>query len=62
LRADAGFPIGRHQVDAENEKAIWRLLSAGRGINKTAATAVVGTATVQRIRAEMGPFDVSAAA
>jgi hypothetical protein len=32
------------------------------GINKTAATVGVGTATVQRIRAEMGPFESEAAA
>ena len=38
-----------------------RLLRGGTGINKTAATVGVGAATVQRIRAEMGPFDASAA-
>jgi len=38
------------------------VLRTGTGINKTAATVGVGTAIVQRIRAEMGPFDASAAA
>jgi hypothetical protein len=37
-------------------------LRTGAGIDKTAATVGVGTAIVQRIRAEMGPFDASAAA
>ena len=57
----SGLPIGRPRVDAETEKVIQRLLRGGTGINKTAATVGVGTATVQRIRAEMGPFAVSVA-
>jgi DNA invertase Pin-like site-specific DNA recombinase len=52
-----GNPIGRPRVDA-----IRRLLRGGTGINKTAATVGVGTATVQRVRAEMGPFENEAAA
>ena len=32
-------------------------LLTGTGINKTAAAIGVGTATVQRIRAEISPFD-----
>ena len=47
---------------AETERAIRRLLRGGTGINKTAATVGVGTATVQRVRAEMGPFESEAAA
>jgi DNA invertase Pin-like site-specific DNA recombinase len=59
----SGKPIGRPRIDAETEKAIQRLLRAGTGIGKTARTVGVGTATVQRIRGEMGgPFDASAAA
>ena len=38
----------------QDGKAIQRLLRGGTGINKTAATVGVGTATVQRVRAEMG--------
>jgi transposase-like protein len=49
-------------VAPEIERAIQRLLRAGTGIHKTAQTVGVGTATVQRIRAEIGPFDASAAA
>jgi DNA invertase Pin-like site-specific DNA recombinase len=48
----SGKPIGRPKVAAETEKAIQRLLRTG--IKKTARTVGVGTATVQRIRAEMG--------
>src|SRR5262249_38636019 len=48
--------------DAEKERTIQRLLRGGTGINKTAATVGVGTATVQRVRAEMGPFESEAAA
>ena len=58
----SGNPIGRPRVDAETESAIERLLRGGTGINKTAATVGVGTATVQRVRAEMGPFESEAAA
>ena len=58
----SGNPIGRPRVDAETERAIQRLLRDGTGINKTAATVGVGTATVQRVRAEMSPFDGCAAA
>jgi DNA invertase Pin-like site-specific DNA recombinase len=58
----SGNPIGRPRVDAETEKAIQCLLRAGTGIDKTAATVGVGTATVQRVRAEMGPFESKAAA
>jgi len=53
----SGNPIGRPRVDAETESAIERLLRGGTGINKTAATVGVGTATLQRIRAAMGPFE-----
>jgi transposase-like protein len=53
----SGNPIGRPRVDAETEGTIRRLLRGGTGINKTAATVGVGTATVQRVRAEMGPFE-----
>ena len=53
----SGNPIGRPRVDAGTERAIQRLLRGGTGINKTAATVGVGTATVQRIRAAMGPFE-----
>jgi hypothetical protein len=49
-------PRGRPRVDAETERAIKRLLRRGMGINKTTATVGVGVATVQRIRALMGPF------
>jgi DNA invertase Pin-like site-specific DNA recombinase len=52
---------GRPRVDAETERAIKQLPRGGTGINKTAATVGVGTATVQRIRAE-GPFESEAAA
>ena len=58
----AAAPIGRPRVDAETERAIQRLLRGGTGINKTAATVGVGTATVQRVRAEMAPFESEAAA
>jgi len=58
----SGNPIGRPRVAPEVEKRIQSLLRTGTGINKTAREAGVGTATVQRIRAEMGPFDASAAA
>jgi len=58
----SGKPIGRPRVDAKTERAIQRLLRGGTGINKTAATVGVGTATVQRVRAEMGPFESEAAA
>ena len=51
----SGRPIGRPQGDQ-------RHLKAGTGINKTAATVGVGTATVQRVRADMGPFESEAAA
>ena len=44
------------------QKAIQRLLRGGTGINKTAATVGVGTATVQRVRAEMLPFESEAVA
>jgi hypothetical protein len=37
--------------------AIQRLLRGSTDINKTTATVGVGTATVQRVRAEMGPFE-----
>jgi transposase-like protein len=50
----SGNPIGRPRVAPEIERAIQRLLMAGTGIHKTAQTVGVGTATVQRIRAEMG--------
>jgi DNA invertase Pin-like site-specific DNA recombinase len=53
----SGKPIGR-----ETERTIQRLLRSGTGINKTVATVGVGTATVQRIRAEMAPFESEAAA
>jgi DNA invertase Pin-like site-specific DNA recombinase len=53
----SGRPIGRPRVDAETERAIERLLRRGTGINKTAATVGVGTATVQRIQAAMRPFE-----
>ena len=58
----SGKPIGRPRVDAKTEREIQRLLRGGTGINKTAATVGVGTATVQRVRAEMGPFESAAAA
>jgi DNA invertase Pin-like site-specific DNA recombinase len=58
----SGNPIGRPRVDADTERAIQRLLKAGTGINKTARTVGVGTATVQRIKGELGPFERSAAA
>jgi DNA invertase Pin-like site-specific DNA recombinase len=58
----SGNPIGRPRVDAKTEKDIQRLLQAGTGINKTAKQVGVGTATVQRIRAEMLPFAASVAA
>jgi DNA invertase Pin-like site-specific DNA recombinase len=59
----SGNPIGRPRVDAKTERAIQRLLpGGGTGINKTAATVGIGTATVQRVRAEMGPFASEAAA
>jgi DNA invertase Pin-like site-specific DNA recombinase len=58
----SGNPIGRPRVDAETERAIRQLPRGGTGINKTAATVGVGTATVQRVRAEMGPFESEAAA
>jgi DNA invertase Pin-like site-specific DNA recombinase len=58
----SGLPIGRPRVDAETEKAVQRLLRGGTGIHKTAATVGVGTATVQRIKAEMGPFEQSGSA
>jgi hypothetical protein len=58
----SGRPIGRPRVDAEKERVIQRLLRGGTGINKTAATVGVGTATVQRVRTEMGPFESEAAA
>ena len=58
----SGKPIGRPRVDAKTEREIQRLLRGGTGINKTAATVGVGTATVQRVRAEMGPFDESESA
>ena len=45
----SGNPIGRPRVAAETERAIRRLLRGGTGINKTAATVGVGTATVQRV-------------
>jgi DNA invertase Pin-like site-specific DNA recombinase len=47
-----GNPIGR--LRTETEKAIQRLLRTGTGITKTEATVGVGTATVQRIQAELG--------
>ena len=58
----SGNPIGRPRVDAKTERAIQRLLRGGTGINKTAATVGVGTATVQRVRAEVGPFESEAVA
>jgi hypothetical protein len=42
------------------EKRIQSLLRTGTGINKTAAALSVEIATVQRIRAEMDPFESSA--
>ena len=53
----SGNPIGA----AETERAIQRLLRGGTGINKTAATVGVGTATVQPIRAERRAFESAAA-
>ena len=58
----SGLPIGRPKVAPEVEKRIQSLLKGGTGINNTASEAGVGTATVQRIRAEMGPFGESASA
>jgi DNA invertase Pin-like site-specific DNA recombinase len=58
----SGLPIGRPRLAPEVEKRILSLLKVGTGINKTAREAGVGTATVQRIRAKMGPFDASAVA
>ena len=58
----SGNPIGRPRVGAETEKRIRHLLKAGTGINKTARTVGVGTAAVQRIRAELGPFEPGASA
>jgi transposase-like protein len=52
----SGKPIGRSRGNAETERAIRRLLQGGTGINTTAARVGVGTATVQRVRSEMGPF------
>ena len=52
---------GMRKAQAKGTKS-GRLLKGGTGINKTAATVGVGTATVQRVRAEMGPFVQSAAA
>jgi DNA invertase Pin-like site-specific DNA recombinase len=56
----SGNAIGRPRVSREVEKRIQGLLKGGTGINKTAKTVGVGTATVQRVRAEMIPFDASA--
>jgi DNA invertase Pin-like site-specific DNA recombinase len=58
----SGKPIGRPRVNAETESTIRRLLRGGTGINKMAARVGVGTATVQRVRAEMDPFESEAAA
>jgi DNA invertase Pin-like site-specific DNA recombinase len=58
----SGRPIGRPRVSPDTEKAIQRLLRGGTRINKTAATVGVGTATVQRVRAAMRPFESEAAA
>jgi hypothetical protein len=56
----SGNPIGR--PGSMPRRKGQSLLRGGTGINKTAATVGVGTATVQRVRAEMGPFESEAAA
>jgi DNA invertase Pin-like site-specific DNA recombinase len=58
----SGLPIGRPRVAPEVEKRIQGLLRAGTGVNKTARTVGVGTATVQRIKGELGPFEEGASA
>jgi DNA invertase Pin-like site-specific DNA recombinase len=50
---DEGKTLGRPRIDPKLEAAIRRSLAAGIGIGKTARTHSVGTATVQRIRAEL---------
>jgi DNA invertase Pin-like site-specific DNA recombinase len=50
---DEGKTLGRPRIDQKLESAIRRSLTAGVGIGKTARTHSVGTATVQRIKAEL---------
>jgi DNA invertase Pin-like site-specific DNA recombinase len=50
---DEGKTLGRPRIDLKLETAIRRSLAAGVGIGKTARTHSVGTATVQRIKAEL---------
>ena len=54
--------LGRPRIAPELEKRILSHLRKGVGILKTAELCCVGTATVQRIKAEMsGPFDAASA-
>ena len=45
--------LGRPRIDQKLEAAIRRSLAVGVGIGKTARTHGVGTATVQRIKAQL---------
>ena len=55
--------LGRPRIAPELEKRILSHLRKGVGILKIAELCCVGTATVQRIKAEMsGPFDDGASA
>jgi DNA invertase Pin-like site-specific DNA recombinase len=54
----SGKPIGRQRVDQKTERAIRSLLAKGIGIDKTAASVGVGTATVQRIKEEMRVVEI----
>ena len=58
---DEGKTLGRPKIAPELEKRILGLLKAGTGMLKIAKQVGVGTGTVQRIKAEMGPFGEAAA-